>query len=225
MPRDFLPAFNVAANLGFAKGVLLLDDCEGTFTWTVGGTGGDDVHEYAAVAAFMGLNGMRLKTRTTGAAADDNVFVSKVFGFPESGLVVARMRWASPDPTKIKSVRLNLWVDNGVRDWQAGGRLLPNTPEFDYYTPAGAWQAVASMAFGVSALEFVTMELVVDCRAMGLLEVANNGVRTQLSGVGLYDNGAYTNRRCAVAIMVYAIGANPAEMYVDHVYVGEFLGA
>jgi len=82
MPRDFFGNYPIVAGLGFSRDIKVLDDCEGTFTWTVGGTGGDDVHEFLAAAAWQGTYGMHLKTRTTDTDEDDALAVQKLFDFP-----------------------------------------------------------------------------------------------------------------------------------------------
>jgi len=84
MPRDFFGNYPIVAGLGFSRDIKVLDDCEGTFTWTVGGTGGDDVHEFLAAAAWQGTYGMHLKTRTTDTDEDDALAVQKLFDFPVS---------------------------------------------------------------------------------------------------------------------------------------------
>lgn len=223
MGRDHLGQFMMGSNLGFAKGVQLLEDCEGTCNWVVAGTGGDDVHAFATAAAFRGLNGMQIKTRTTDAAAADYVSVSRYMGWPESGLVVYRLRFALPDTTKVLAFAANLYLRNGVRVYQAGFKWLPNTPIAYYLGAAGAWVEMATVTWVALNLQWVIVEVVVDALSFEYRSVAANGVRVALDGVGLYDAAADTLRGCDCNVQVAAIGANAAEAYFDDVYVGEFL--
>jgi len=213
----------VSSNLGFARGVLLLEDCEGTFTWVDSGTGGDDVHEFATAAAFMGLQGMRLKTRTTGAAANDYVMVSKPMGYPESGLCVARARIAVPALAAVGGFTLAVVARNGTRRWQGELVVSPNAPTVEYLNAAGAWTAVAALAYAPVVFGFVTLEVALDLRSMEYVEGAWNGARADLAGVSMYDAAADTARGLTLAVSVRAAGAAAAELYADNLYVGEFL--
>jgi hypothetical protein len=223
--RDFLPGFNVGSDMGFARGVLLLEDCEGAFTWSIIGTGGDDVHTFAAAAAFMGAYGMQLKTRTTNPAENDYVEAYKFMGFPESKLVVVRLRWASPDLTKVKSFVVDLYLRDGATTWQASLRFDTVNHLVKYLNAAGGSTTIVGMGWTEYPLQFVTAELVIDANAMEYLSVMANGVRAELPDQGLYEVGAETYRACDVGLTVTAAGAAPAEVYVDSVYVGEFLSA
>lgn len=223
MSRDHLGQFTVGSNLGFARGVQLLEDCEGTCNWSVSGTGGDDVHAFATVAAFMGLNGLRLKTRVTGAAENDYVMLSRAIGLGESGLIVFRGRLALPAVTGVKYVSIGVGIADGDRlyagwmSWtQVGGAVL-------ICGPAGAGVASGVQATGLVGREWVTWELVIDGRAMEYEEVAFNGSRARDVGVALWDSGADAHRWVGLDLMVWADANAPAEMYVDNMYVGEFL--
>ena len=221
--RDHLGNFVVSGDLGFARGVLLLEDCEGTFTWVVSGTGGDDVHGFATAAAFMGLNVMQLKTRKSGAAANDYLTVSKPMGFSESGLCVLRARVAVPVLAVVGDLTVAVLARNGTRRWQGELVVDPNTPKVEYINSGGTWTAVAALAQTPVVFGFVTIELALDLTAMQYLEGAWNGVRASLAGVSMYDVAADTSRGLTVAISVRAAGAAAAEIYVDSVYVGEFM--
>jgi len=223
--RDFLPGFNVSSDMIFAKSVLLLDDCLGTFNWIATGTGGDDVHEYATGSAFMTAKGMHLKTRATGAAADDNLFVSRFMGWPASGLVVWRLRFALVDSTKVSAVQLNLFLRDGFQTFQAQVLYAPNTPQIYYLDDTGAPVAMGLLPWNPLNSQWVGMELVVDASAMQYLQVMANGIGQDLEGKALYNVGASAYRACDVQIGIVAIGASPAEVNFSEIYVGEFLGA
>ena len=219
--RDFQPTYPLGANLSFARGVQLLDDCEGTFTWLVAGTGGDDVHEYATAAAYMGNKGMRLKNRTTGAAASDSLVASKDFGYPESGYLAVRAQLCALGGTTISQMSLELLIHDGAAGYI--GRLLyqPNVPAMWYIDASGNPVAIAAMALPVYQFGFVHWDLSIDCRAFRYLSAGFHGIRADLSGIGLYSLGALTTRLAAVQITVVAAGAAAAEIYADNIYVGE----
>jgi len=207
----------------FARGVLALDDCEGTFTYENSGTGGDDVHEYATAAAFTGLRGLRMKTRTTSAAADDTLACYKWIGMPESGLIVIRAKIALVAVAPVKSIGIDIRPNNGARQYLATLKSSPNTPKVEYRTTAGAFVEIATMAYNSLALAFIDYEIVIDCRTMTYLSVAWNGIRADLKTIPLENVGAVAARQAAFGIDLYAIGAAPAEVYLDNIYIGEYL--
>lgn len=221
--RDHLGMFALSSDLKFAKGILLLDDCEGAFTWTPTGTGGDDVHEYAAAAAFTGDTGMRLKTRTTSAAAGDTLGVYKWLSYPESGLAVVRARLASPTIAAPQSIEMVISVCDGSNLYQAQIGYRPNTPDGYYINSAGAVVSIPQWAFGNHDLQFSTMELVIDTRALQYLTAHWNGTSISLAGLALEDMGAYASRGLQALLGVTTIAAAPAELYADNIYVGEYL--
>jgi hypothetical protein len=223
MSRDHLGQFTVGSNLGFARGVLLLEDCEGTFVWTATGTGGDDVHAWATAAAFMGINGLRLKTRTTGAAAADWLTAARTFGFPETGLLVARVRIAGVSMAAIDQMGITLVAANGTRLWQSALVVQPNVPSCSYLNAAGGLTAIPALAYRPGDLSYQTLELVIDLLANEYLEASWCGVRADLAGAGLSDSGADATRRAYLGASVVSLAAAPAEIYLDNLYVGEFL--
>lgn len=223
MSRDHLGQFMVSSSLGFARGILLLDDCEGTFTWVPTGTGGDDVHEFATVAAFMGLKGMRLKTRTTGAAANDNLTASKMVSYPESGLLVVRGRFASPDVSLCLGVGLSCLDDDGVTQYIPELYWIPGSAEVGYVSAASAYVPIAALATVFLDGQWYTWELVYDCLTHRYVSATFNGTRVSLANIGARTPGASSGRGVQVRVFVSAAGAAAAELYADSIYAGEFL--
>ena len=223
MSRDHLGNFMVSSNLGFARGILLLDDCEGTFTWIATGTGGDDIHAFATVAAFLGLNGMHLRTRVTNPAADDVVSVAKYFGYPEGGLIVLRLRLSSPDWSKVKRIGVGLNLDDGIRVYDPYVVLHPVTHRVEYHDALG--NEVQAVAFDCTLQNngWFTLELAISALDKDYVALAFNGTRVDLSAVALHDAGASAGRCAWCWIDVLAQGANAATAYFDNIYVGEFL--
>jgi hypothetical protein len=221
--RDHLGNFMVSSNLQFARGILLLDDCEGTCTWQKSGTDANVAVTFETAAAFMGTTGLQLFSGDADPAADDIATAYKATGFPESGLVVCRARIASPDLTKVKQVWWGVSVIDGTTLYDATVRWVPNTPAFAYRDTAGDWQAIAALAYGTYALNWCLWELVVDVRAMAYRSVLFNGTRVDLAGIGLYDQGAVAKRELQIGVSVVCLGAAAATLYLDTVYAGEFL--
>lgn len=220
--RDHLGIFNVSSDLSFARGVHIIDNAEGTFTWTVTGTGGDDVHEHATVAAYMGTNGIHLKTRTTDSAENDYVAITKHTSYPESGLLLARWRFASPDIPKVKTMEIGLltYTPDGNRCY--GIKLDPNAGTLTYIDSGGSYVTITGGGSSLNNSQFIVMELAIDLRAMLYLDTMVNGIRSSLAGVAGQTLAPGSSRFCSIIMTLVAGGDGPAAAYIDSVYVGEF---
>jgi hypothetical protein len=223
--RDHFGVLPIVAGMGFMRGIMLLDDCEGTFTYTVAGTGGDDVHEYLAAAAWQGAYGLHLKTRVTGAAADDVLMVTKQMDYPASGLLVARARLAPVAVAAIKEIGLRLVIDDGTTIHQAIFSLFPATSLTKYLNAAGTYTEITPMAMTYLGSQWYTTELAIDCLAKTYRHGRTNGLTADLSSAALYSPGASSSRGVQLTLAVVAAGAAAAEIYADNLYVGEYLEA
>jgi len=223
MGRDHFPNIPIGAGMGFARGVMLLDDCEGTCTWLFDGTGGDDVHAYATAAAFTGTYGLRLKTRTTASADNDTITAQKLFDFPGTGLLVARARVAPLIVANTKSINFGLRIDNGVQQYVAYFRLAPSVGKAYYCNSAGAWVEIVAMATPYIGSNWYTVEIAIDCLAKKWLQVRFNGWTADLSTLPLYNDAATAGRGALLILYTLATAAGPSEIYADNIYVGEYL--
>jgi hypothetical protein len=221
--RDHLGNPLFSARPEIARGVLLLEDCEGAFTWTVTGTGGDDVHAFAAAAAFMGGFGVQLKTRTTDAAPADTLTIRKKFGFPESGLLVARFRLAAVTPADFAYIYVILDFSDGVTGHAACIMLDVAAGKTYYQAAGGGFIEIAALAAAFSAGAFYTVDLQADVLANNYISAMVNGTIADLSGIPLVDGGAVATRFARADITIATAAAAPCECYVDSVYVGEHL--
>ena len=221
MPRDFFGNYPIVAGLGFSRDVNVLDDCEGAMTWIISGTGGDDVHENAAVAAFQGAYGLHLKTRTTDAAEDDYLMVQKRFDMPASNLLVARLKIAPVNPDKIKYLDVNLGIDDGVQPYLGAVRFDFDAGKVYHAKSPTGWTEIPALATVFSTLTWYTLELSVDCGAHTYLNVRFNGLSADLSDQALQPNGATNGRAAYLYTNQTTWAGHPAEVYLDNIYVGE----
>lgn len=223
MGREFVPAGGLSDRAGFARGVLLLDDCEGTFVWEVAGSGGDDVHDFAGVAAFHGANGMRLISRTTAAAIGDGVIVSRMLGFPESGLLVYRLRMCLPDVSAVANVSFTVDIFDGVDNYAAVLLWLPNTPLAMYMDATGGFTPIAGLGAGAMDGAWFLFEMVLDVRAMAYERLAMNGVVIYMGGAGCAYQMPSALRGVEVRVGYLTSVAAAVPLYADNFYVGEFV--
>ena len=194
MSRDYFGNYPIVAGLGFSRDVLLLDDCEGTMTWEVSGTGGDDVHEYLAAAAWQGTYGMHLKTRTTGTTVDDYVLAQKLFDWPSTNLLVARLRVTPVVVANTKGITITLAADDGSDGYTGAIKLAPDGSKVYYSNSAGSWVELTDLAMTYYALHWLTVELALDLKAHTYRHLRFNGWETDLSTLSLKAAGASASR-------------------------------
>ncbi len=223
--RDYFGNLPIVDGMGFSRGIKVLDNCEGTMTWIVSGTGGDDVHEFATAAAWEGEKGLRLKTRVTGTAADDDTTVGKYFDYPESGLLVARLRFSPLIVANTKAFYVYLNIDDGAQQYSSAIKLLISTATVSYLNSAGTYTAIAALATTFLANQWYTVELAIDCRAKKYIHVRFNGFESDLSAQGLYNSAVSSSRGALLWLTNIASAAGASEIYADNIYVGEFVDA
>ena len=223
MSRDFIGDFNVRPGMEFAHGVTLVDDFEGTLQWAFVGTGGDDVHEVVPLAAYSGTHGVRMKTRTASAAADDFLVMGRIVPYPESGLSVMRVMFKLMDMSAVKYIKcMQAWYRDGTVGINEV-RLYPNTPKLDYRAPGGD-VTITGYDFTELDEQWHVMETVLDLGTLKLVEVALGGIRTSVDAA-IYEAAAgNTNRLGVIDVRLETIGAAAAEVYVDSVYLGGHVG-
>jgi len=223
--RDHFGNLPVLAGMAFSRDVLLLDDCEGTFTYIIVATGGDDTHEYLAAAAYAGTAGMHLKTRVTAAVENDYIQACKFLGYPESGLLVGRVKVAIPTLAAVKTIDFALSANAGANAYMGQLKWTIATGVVAYIDAAGAAQTVAALENIPYATAFCTLELALDLRTMTYLHARVNGLTADLSGIALYDGGAEAFRYTAWALKATASASPPAQIYAANIYAGQSLEA
>jgi len=221
--RDHLGQHLIGSDLGFARGVLLLDDCEGTFVWEFGGTGGDDVYDMHGDAAFRGSKGMRLITRATGPVVGDGISVRRSLSYPESGLMVWRLRLCMPDVSQVGNVAFNVGLANGVSRYGATFLWLVNVPLVMYFNDALGLSVLPGIGAGAADGAWWQVEMVLDLRAMCYVRAVMNGVAVDMAGLGFGLVAVDTDRFLEVKVSYVTAVAAAVKLYLDEIYVGEFV--
>ena len=219
--RDHLGREVLASDWRFARDVLFLDDCQGTFNWEVTSTGEPDIHEYNTVWPLSGVKGLMLQTRSVGQAPGDYVQVARHLSFPESEQLVVRCRLALGTPVRAEYGEVRAVVRNGGREYHGAFSCWPNVPAQRYLDAAGAWQPLPGMGFAIVDGGAYVCEFVLDARTMQYVAMQFGGVRTSLAGVALHDHAASADRGVSLVLRVVTAGAAVASLYAGSFYVGE----
>ena len=124
---------------------IFFDDCSGTEPYQVTGTGTGFQATYVTEAAFVGLNGLKVQTRETGAAAGD--IASAKINLPANALPIIRVQLLfARDPDTDTHFYTALWLqsDNGINSYLAKVEIAWQAPSVSYYKKAnGTWAMAA----------------------------------------------------------------------------------
>jgi len=217
--RDHLGNTLLASNLEFARGVQLLDDCEGTCNWIAAGTGGDYVVTYATAAACFGLKGLHLATRTTDTAADDVVSATKRFNRSPNGLLVARGKLMCPDWTLVKYLSIALNVYHISRLYKAIFRYTPATDVHAYLNTAGTYTTITLMVERYTNGTWLTWELSINWTQLKYWGLTLADYTPAVSTAGMYNSGAGTTMEAELILSIQSVGAAVATAYFDAISV------
>jgi len=221
--RDHLGQFQIAGNLNFARGIHLLDDCEGAMNWILMGTGLDPSVEFIPEAAFSGSHGMALTTNEIGPAENDTATAYKVFALPESGLIVFRFRFTCPVIATVKTVAISIIVGNGTDVWHARATWNQVTGAITYLNAAAAEVASGCSTQITNSMVWSTFELTIDTKTHLYKHISIGDSRVKDLNVSMFNTGASTQKLVETEIIVKAVAAAKATVYADTFYAGEFI--
>lgn len=223
MTRDFLGDYRVSADLTFAKGVLLLDQCGNTLPWYIYGDGTDFDIAIKREAAFFGNHGIRLRTKATTPAENNIVTARRMIPFPETNLLVYRLLINTPEVAKTKAIFIRADFNDGSRAYAAALKWLPNGPYLQYLNAVGNYETIQGYDQDASDEAWISIEVVVKLATHEYVSCTFNGIKTSLKDLGIYDEAAVNNIYHYFEIGNIANAAYQSEIYFDSVYIGEFL--
>lgn len=219
---DFGPPGSSPGNWLYDHRICLVDDCTGTFDYSVSGTGGDDVHTYAANTAWYGAAGAVIKTRVTGAADGDQITIEKSVSPPIGDKLVFKIRITSDDVSAIDHAKLWIKYYDGAKQYAFQLRWRPNTPDWSYYNSA-AGQTALTIGTGTPLdYEWFNVELQMDLSTHQYIKAVINGQEQDLTEIDCYEVGAATNRMLNFSIYLEANAGAPADLQFDMLYLGEY---
>lgn len=221
--RDHFGNNMLSSDLAFAKGIKILDDCEGTCNWLKSADDANATVTYETVAAWTGTKGLQLYSGNDSAAANDEVQAYKLCDLSESGIIVFRSKICMPDVSEVDQLIIDIIIYDGTKIYT--GQLLykPNEPKVYYLNSAGTFTEITEMAFGSTDGCWFTMELVIDQLAKQYIQVSCFGITVDLSGVDMLDGGATTDHYMAFSIRTWATAEAPSTIYADSIYLGEYI--
>jgi hypothetical protein len=193
------------------------DPCEGTFLWTPLGGGDDWIADLHATAARTGPTGLRLQTRTTGAAVGDWLIAYRQFDYPAGMDLTMRLAVRFPTIAPIGNFQLYLTVYDGAQHNEYGLLWYPNTGVVEYVTTESALVAIPALATIPAANSWHTLAFSLDPAAVKYLAASLDVKTASLAGQGPYNNGADAVHAVLPTISLTASASPPALAHVDHI--------
>jgi len=230
----YLHEFSVAAKEGEPQGLFFKPD--GTKMYTIGsasdtvdeydlGSAGTDDYDLTAEeeAAYFGSYGYKLVTRLTTPAYADLVTATRKVAFPETDLLVYRLFFCLEDVSETLAFWIRADFNDGSNAYAAALKWLPNNKQLQYLDENGDYQTISG--YGQTGVDgsWINIEMVLSLTTHEYISCTFNGIKTSLIGISFQDEGAVSNLYHDFQIGQLANGANQSVVYVDSIYIGEFL--
>jgi hypothetical protein len=230
----YLHEFSVAAKEQTPNGLFFKSD--GSKMYTIG-IDGDTVDEYdlgaeptddygmtaEEEAACFGSYGFKLVTKETSPAHADMVTATRKVAFPETDLLVYRLFLCVTDISKCLAFWIRADFNDGSNAYAAALKWLPNNKQLQYLDLAGNYQTITG--YGQTGVDgsWINIEMVLSLTTHEYISCTFNGIKTSLKGINFQDEGAVENLYHDFQIGLLANGANQSVVYLDSIYIGEFL--
>jgi len=230
----YLQEFSVAAKEINPQGIFFKPD--GTKMYVIG-TDGDSVDEYdlgtvdtadydltsEAGAAYFGSLGYKLVTKESSPAYADLVTMTRKVAFPETDLLVYRLFFCLEDVSETLAFWIRADFNDGSNAYAADLKWLPNNKQLQYLDENGDYQTISG--YGQTGVDgsWINIEMVLSLTTHEYVSCTFNGIKTSLIGISFQNEGEVADIYHEFQIGQLANGANQSVVYVDSIYIGEFL--
>lgn len=221
MGKEYERDFVQRGDLPMFGPMLLYDSIEGNFTWTKGGTGGNDQLVKAALGGFQSAYGMQMTTRTTSAAQYDNVTATMLLGFSNKTQFRVGCIWQHTGAGVLGSFGIDAIFYDGSTKHYTRIRWDADEGAWTYWNAAGTWTTIAGTTMTELVNVWNRIEFDVDLtKGEYRLIKANN---KQVSLVGLAYQSVVEAHAPNIELVIRLMNNTAAAInaYVDHIYCKE----
>lgn len=146
MGQERITRAQVMGTVPIIHPTIFYDDCNGTHTYTVTGTGADFSSSYSAAKAYAGLKSLLLATRVTAPAAGDLCTVLKAMWLPPTKLVTLRILYARESSVLKPFTTFKFeWYD-GTNKYSSALQHDLDLNTFKYMDVSTAWVSLPTLA-------------------------------------------------------------------------------
>jgi len=201
--------------------VVLFDDIEDLFKWVEGGTGGDTVFEKIATVAYNGSACLHVKTRTTNAAANDNILATRsTFQRPGRRYrldVLFRLEVLA----NCKMLTFRCRTYDGSNLHTVAIRYDPQNTKWQYMNLAGAETDIVGGSQNLVAAGFHRLLVEWDESKGEYTKFICDGLEIDMSGLAYSKSASAGAVRILLDLEIKAQSTTPPEAYFDDVLVME----
>lgn len=204
--------------------VVLSDEFEGVFNWTIGGSGTDYIGERRAEAAFHGDYGLYLRTRVTGAAAGDAITASRKIALQGRLSISYFLRFCPSEIDALRYIDIVLNLADGTGLYHPTIRRDHPADVWQYKDKPGQFQTIPGLDQLMMLSEWHALGIELDLlnHTYGILTFL--GQTIDLSNIEMYKSSSVSSARILTPVIeVIAETALRPCLYVDDVLVREVL--
>lgn len=194
---------------------LCTDGLEGNNYWTGSGTGADWLCEISAAQAHAGAKSLHAKTRTTGAAPNDLLIAYRNWTWQETHHLIESVWLFLPDPTKHQVLWWWAQACDGLHTYHPHIAWWMPTMEASYWDAAGTPIACPALDHIWLANTWTHLTLEIDLQGKKYIAAAAGADAADLSGIPFQQAGASSLFLFQAELGQQALGAAPAEAYLD----------
>jgi len=223
MPDDEYQRTLPLARVPIIYPAVFADDCAGTFTYRVNGTGADYVAEYDPTAALVGLNGILLKTKETSPTADDFVRLAKGLWLPPHRRLRLQAAFQMHQPPTSGELTFAItWADGQTRH-EAGIMADQYAKTISYISggSVGSWTHTINHDIDyceeAEALNKIDLTLYLDEGTYGAIRC--NEQTRDLSGIALHSAAAPTAYYLDFYLQLLLPGAAQLNAWIDQILI------
>lgn len=222
MPKDFIGSMVTQNPTGFTPGVTLIDDFEGGFHWEITGTGADFVGEKSTDQAYNASNSMKLSTRATNPANEDNVRAVKDISLGVSRFIRMRWRWIPAIANVVGKVFMELATNTPAGVFHFGVRLTPALQTIELLNDSGDWEVITGKTGALKAKAWGNVDISFDMVTGEFLALEVEGIVVDVAGqLGEIDT-ATDVKWGEVTFGVFADDGSEPIFYIDNLLITEF---
>jgi len=191
------------------------DHIESGDHWTFSFGEGDCVHAPSADAVHSGTYGLKLKTRVTGAANDDQVVVHQHFLMPTQDYLTLSLWYRLPSKTPSSALTVQLTIASTGHLYAANLLHATQLNKWQYFNSTGAYSDVPAGGYTWPANTWVPLllRLRVSTQRYGICTLA--GIHYDLSAQSLYDIGPSGDTTAHTRLQTIANASAPTTLHAD----------
>lgn len=221
MGEEYVRRIMVLGEVAPLGPVVLSDDIEGVLKWTKDDGTGDSVFEKCATVAYNGSASLHMKTKTTGAAADD-IIGARRYSFQRPGKryrleVIFRIE----DRSDMKSCGFVVWLYDGTYQHTVALNYDSQNGKWQYWGSDDSYHDVTGGSQSLFQVAWHRLLMEYDEAKGEYVRMQCDGLGVDLSGVAYAKSSNTTGLRQTVKFQIITQGAAPAEAYFDDVLLME----